>query len=118
MNLTYKLKYSPNARDKLSELKRQITGMYGQETAIKVISRITGGIRGLQDQPRKGVSVEALLGVPTPYRCLHTGRNYVFYRLENDTVYVTDIYDERENFLWKLFRIPLRTQENPDFWGE
>ena len=90
--MTYKLKYSPNARDKLSELKRQITGMYGQETAIK--------------------------GVPTPYRCLHTGRNYVFYRLENDTVYVTDIYDERENFLWKLFRIPLRTQESLDFWGE
>ena len=116
--MTYKLKYSPNARDKLSELKRQITGMYGQETAIKVISRITGGIRSLQDQPRKGVPVEALLGVPTPYRCLHTGRNYVFYRLENDTVYVTDIYDERENFLWKLFRIPLRTQESLDFWGE
>ena len=37
---------------------------------------------------------------------------------ENDTVYVTDIYNEREDFMWEMFRVNLRTHESIDFWGE
>ena len=34
--------------------------------------------------------------------------NYAFYRIENDTVYVTDIYNEREDFMWEMFRVNFR----------
>lgn len=44
--------------------------------------------------------------------------NYVFYRLEEDKVFVTDIYNEREDFMWRMFRVNLRTQDSIDFWGE
>ena len=47
-------------------------------------------IRGLQENPKKGASVEVMLGISTPYRFLHVEQNYAFYRLENDTVFVTD----------------------------
>lgn len=116
--MRYKLKYSPDTRDKLRELKRQITVTYGNQIAIKILSSITSDIQGLRDNLEKGPSVEALLGIPTPYRFLHVEHNYAFYRLEEDTVFVTDIYNEREDFMGKMFKVNLRTQDSIDFWGE
>lgn len=74
--MRYKLKYSPDASDKLKDLKRQITASNGKDTANKILSK------------------------------------------EKDVIYITDIYDEREDFMWKMFRIRLRSQESIDFWGE
>ena len=116
--MKYKLKYSPDASDKLRKLNKQITDSNGKQVATRIVSRIMGEIRGLQNNPEKGPSVEALLGIPTSYRFLYIEHNYAFYRIENDTVYVTDIFNERENFIWEMFRVNLRTQESIDFWGE
>ena len=116
--MKYKLKYSPDASDKLRKLNKQITDSNGKQVATRIVSKIMGEIRGLQNNPEKGPSIEALLGISTPYRFLHLQHNYAFYRIENDTVYVTDIYNEREDFMWEMFRVNLRTQESIDFWGE
>ena len=116
--MKYKLKYSPDARDKLCEIKKQIAMSHGVQVAARILSKIVKDIRGLQENPERGPSVEALLGIPSPYRFLHVEHNYVFYRLEEDTVFVTDIYNEREDFMWRLFRVNLRTQDSSDFWGE
>lgn len=116
--MKYKLKYSPDASDKLRELNKQITGSYGKAAVTRILSKIMGEIRGLQKHPEKGPSVEALLRIPTPYRFLHVEHNYAFYRIEKDTVYVTDIYNEREDFMWRMFCVNLRTQDSIDFWGE
>ena len=116
--MRYKLKYSPDASDKLKELKADLTASFGRKTATRIVTRITREIRGLQENSEKGPSVEAMLGIPTPYRFLHVEKNYAFYRLDDDTIYVTDIYNEREDFMWRMFRVNLRTQESFDFWGE
>ena len=116
--MKYKLKYSPDASDKLRELNKQITANYGKPVATKIVSKIMGEIRDLQNDPEKGPSVEAMLGISTPYRFLHVEQNYAFYRIENGTIYVTDIYNEREDFMWRMFRVNLRTQDSIDFWGE
>lgn len=116
--MKYKLKYSPDVSDKLRKFNKQITGSNGKNVAARIVSKIMGEIRGLQYNPEKGPSVEALLEIPTSYRFLHVEHNYVFYKIENDTVYVTDIYNEREDFMWEMFRVNLRTQDSIDFWGE
>ena len=41
-----------------------------------------------------------------------------FYRVENNTIYITALYSERENFIQKMFGISLRTSESLEFWGE
>lgn len=46
------------------------------------------------------------------------GYNYIFYRIEEEIIYVTDIYNEREDFMWDMFGIRLRTDESIDYWGE
>lgn len=32
--------------------------------------------------------------------------------------FISDIYNEREDFLWKMFGMKLRIQESEDYWGE
>ena len=116
--MKYKLKYSPDASDKLKEIKKQISASIGKDVAAKIVSRIMKEIRGLQDNPEKGPSVESMLNIPTNYRFLHVEHNYIFYRIEDDTVFVIDIYNEREDFMWKMFGVNLRTLDSIDFWGE
>ena len=116
--MKYKLRYSPDARDKLKELSKRITNSNGKIVSAKIVGEIMSDIRGLQDNPKKGSSVEDMLGIPTPYPFLHVKHYYAFYRVEKDTVYVTDIFSESEDFMWRMFRVNLRTQESIDFWGE
>ena len=116
--MRYKLKYSPDAGDKLKEIRAQVTESYGKEVAAKTVSKIMKEIKGLTNNLQKGPSVEVLLGRPTPYRVLHVGQNYVFYRIESAAIYVTDIYNEWEDFLRRMFHISLRTQDSIDYWGE
>ena len=116
--MNYKLKYSPDASDKLKALNNQLTELYGKTVSTKIIAKITRSIKGLLDNPHKGASVEALLGIPTPYRFLRIDHNYAFYRIDHNIIYITDIYNERENFMGKLFGINLRTRESVDFWKE
>ena len=82
--MKYKLKYSPDASDKLRELNKQITANYGKPVATKSVSQIMGEIRDLQNNPEKGPSVEAMLGISTPYRFLLVEQNYAFYRITKE----------------------------------
>ena len=83
-----------------------------------MVDKIMKKIKGLTISPRRCPSVENMLGIPNPYYFLHTNHYYVFYRIEDDNIYVADIYNEREDFLWKMFRIRLRTDESIEYWGE
>ena len=116
--MSYKLKYTSIARDKLKELKVQISIRNGSAAAQKIVSGIMKEIRSLQRYPLRGPAVEELLGVHTDYRVLHVRYEYIFYRFAGDTIFVIDIYNERENIIRKMFGVSLRTQESIDFWGE
>ncbi len=39
------------------------------------------------------------------------------YRIEGNVVRITDIYNEREKFMRRLFSIKTITQETEDYWG-
>ena len=49
---------------------------------------------------------------------MYVQHNYAFYRIEGDVVRITDIFNEREDFMWKLFGIKTITQESEEYWGE
>ena len=52
-----KIKYTPDAADKLRALKSAISGEYGEDKAKKIIKSITDTIRGLCDYEEKGPKV-------------------------------------------------------------
>ena len=58
-----KIKYTPDAAEKLRMINRTIQLQYGRGKAKTVISGITRAIRGLMDNEQKGPSVEKMFGV-------------------------------------------------------
>ena len=78
-----RIKYSPSAGDKLQQMKKP-------------------------DNPRQCSSVEKMIGIPSPHFLLHVEHNYVFYRIDGNIIYIVDIYNEREDFMWKMFGSRLR----------
>lgn len=79
---------------------------------------MTRSFRDLQQFEFKGPSVESALGIASDYRYLYVQHNYVFYRVEGDTVRIIDIFNEKEDFMWKLFGIKTTAQETEDYWDE
>lgn len=113
-----KIKYTPDAADKLRDMKRAITAQYGSKKAKEIVGEIMQVVRGLAINAEKGPSVEAMFGVPSDYRYLFVSRNYVFYDIESDAIRVINIYNEKEDFMWILFGVDTTPQETIDYWGE
>lgn len=75
-----RIKYSPDARDKLRQIKKK--------SGVKIVEKIIKAIKGLTSNPRKCPTVENMLGIPSPYHFLHVECNYAFYRIDDDIIYV------------------------------
>lgn len=54
-------------------------------------------------QSLKGVAVSAMYDIECDYRYIYVGHNYIFYRVEKDAVIIVEMFDEREDFMHKLF---------------
>lgn len=112
-----KIMFSPDAKQKLVQIREEITFKYGAETAKKIISKMLSAFGELQMFENKGSSVESIIGVPCDYRILYVQHNYAFYRVEQDTIWIVDLYNEREDFMWKLFGIRTISLESEDYWN-
>ena len=96
----------------------RLTSEYGSAVSSKIIKQITTAARGLETFEEKGISISSIYGIECDYRYLYVAHNYLFYRIENDKVIVVEIFDEREDFMYKLLGISTTSQESIDYWGE
>lgn len=113
-----KIKYTPDAADKLRYIKKEISQSYGQEVAKKTVQTMMNAIKGLGEYEKKGIEAAKMFDVDTDYRYLYVAKNYVFYRIEEHYIRVINIYNEREDFMWQLFGIDTTSQETLDYWKE
>ena len=113
-----KIKYTPDAAEKLRDINRSILSEYGSKKAKTVIGNIAGTIRSLGNYEQRGPSVEKVFGVDTDYRYIFVSNNYVFYRIEADCVKIINIYNEKEDFMMLLFGIDTTPQETIEYWNE
>ena len=113
-----KIKYTPDAADKLRALKAAISQEYGEDKATKIIKSITGAIRRLCDYEEKGPEVSKMFDVVSDYRYIFVSRNYVFYRIEDKYIRIINLYHEKEDFMWQLFGIDTTPQDTIDYWDE
>ena len=113
-----KIKYTPDAADKLRALKLAINREYGGDKAKKIIKSITDAIRGLCDYEEKGPEVSKMFDVVSDYRYIFVSRNYVFYRIEEECIRIINLYHEKEDFMWQLFGVDTTPQETIDHWNE
>lgn len=106
-----KVEYSQIARQKLHSLKSNLANEFSSEVSRKAIKQITTAVKGLEEFAEKGASVSAMYDIDCDYRYLHVGYNYIFYRIENDKVIIVEMFDEREDFIYKLFGIATLSQD-------
>ena len=110
--------YSPDYTEKIRELKKYLDFQFGVDDRKKIIKEIGSRVRSLREHEQLGVSVRERYGVDTDCLCIFIEKNYVFYRIEPDCIYVVNIYNEREDFMMDLFGIKTTSQESEDYWGE
>lgn len=113
-----KIKYTPDAADKIRALNQYITHHYGSDKAQKIIRIITDAVRGLSQNERKGVKASNMFDIVTDYRYIFIAKNYIFYRIEEEYICIINIYNEREDFMWQLFGIKTIEQDNIDYWED
>ena len=113
-----KIRYSPEAKNKILQMKGNIEVRHGRKKASAIIQKLVKSIDDLQIFEKKGIAVEQCLGIPCDYRVLISSHNYIFYCIKDNNIDIIDIYNEKEDFLRKLFGIKTTTQETLDYWQE
>ena len=113
-----KVEYSQIVRKKLKKLREYLTTEFNSEISKKAVKKITDVARGLGDFEEEGVLVSSIYDVESDYRYIYVGHNYLFYRIEIDKIIIVEMFDEREDFMYKLFGISTISQESIDYWDE
>lgn len=99
------IEYSLSAVKKLESIKKAVSEKYGESTAAKVVGNILKAVNSLGRFENKGKSVYKLTGVFCEYRVLFVAHNYIFYVADKEKISVIDIFNEREDFMQKLFGV-------------
>lgn len=95
----YKLKISPAAKDDLREIKSYISQeLCNPQAAINLISKITNKIRGLIEHPEIGAKLSSIMDIQTDYRFLICHNYLIFYRQENEIVFVSRILYSKKDY--------------------
>lgn len=113
-----KVEYSQIVRRKLKALKVRLTSEFGSEASRKSLKQIIDAARGLENFAEKGVLVSSMYDIDCDYRYLYVGHNYLFYRIEKDKIIIVEMFDDREDFMYKLFGILTTSQESLEYWDE
>jgi len=100
----YELKISPEAKNDLVEIKSYFSqDLSNQQAANNLISKIINKISGLLDHPGIGASLSSVVDINTDYRFLVCANYLIFYRCENETVFVSRILYGRRDYTRILF---------------
>lgn len=114
-----RLEYSQIVRKKLINLKNELLKSYGEKETGKIIKKITKGVRQLEIFPQSGISVSSNYDIDCDYHYIFVEHNYFFYRIKDkNTVLILDMFNEKEDFMRRLFGIVTTSQETIDYWKE
>ncbi len=100
----YKLKISPAAKDDLAEIKAYIAQeLCNPQAALDLVFKIAKKIRGLSEHPAIGARLSSVVDVQTDYRFLVCANYLIFYRYEDEIVFVSRILYGRRDYTHILF---------------
>lgn len=117
----YEIIYSPTVKEKLEILKDRLIGLCGDKMGIQRLSEVIDSFEVRLAFSNTGIPIKTMYDVEAEfehYYIVYSRKNYFLYYIEDNTVYVMEMYDEREDFARTLFGIITTTQETLDYWGE
>jgi len=100
----YKLKISPKAKDDLVEIKSYISqDLCNLHAAENLVSKIINKISGLPEHPGIGAPLSSVVDINTDYRFLVCVNYLIFYRCEDEIVFVSRILHGKRDYARILF---------------
>lgn len=99
-------------------MKRDLDTRFDKNVRLAVFKKINDRIQSIKENEEIGISVREMFGVDTDYQVIYAAKNYIFFRIDHEDIFIVNIYNEREDFMWKLFGIRTTSQETEDYWKE
>ena len=90
---------TPKALEDLQVVKNCLAQQFGTDKAKIGVKEIISTVRQLEDFPVEGPRLGKMIDYPTDYRYLVVKPNYIFYRIQGDTVRIIRTLSERQDFL-------------------
>lgn len=112
----HKIMYAPKALEDLQGIKTYISVNFGRDQAKDCVRELAKTVRQLEKFPEEGQRLEELLDYPTAFYYLFVKPNYIFYRIEEDTVRIIRILNEKQDFFRILFGISSISEEGEAYW--
>ena len=106
-----KLRYTPDYKEKLHSLRKYLDFQFGENVRMEVLSSISKQIHALQTHERMGLSVRDMFGIDCDYYYIYVAKNIIFYRYDSQYIYIVNMYNEREDYIQKMFGSLSRLQE-------
>lgn len=115
----YNVIIEPEVQSRLKDLKALLLQSQGEKKGMKTFQEIISALDNLQLY-KLGTNLREkyFIDCPDNWYLLYTNKNYFIFSRSDDTVKVLKIYNERQDFIYDLFGIEMRSQESKDYWGE
>ena len=104
--------YSPEYLRRILELRDYLYERYGDRTADRIIKEITETVNLLKENEYLGKSLQREFGIDADYRYIFKNQNYIFYLIKDEQILVVAIYNEKENYMQKLFKVKTLTEKS------
>ncbi len=99
----YSIQFSPMAKKDILRIKLYLEEEYDTATAAVKIKQLLKNIKRFEEFPLLGRPLMNVIDIPTDYMFFCEENNYVFYRLEKETVKIIRIIYTRQDFMNILF---------------
>lgn len=115
---TLKIEYSKTVQKKLQILKKRLSTEFGEEYATREMRHITDTLRNMSEFSAPGKPIKTRFGVETNYRFLVIAPNIFILSILDDNLLIEQMFNEKEDFIFKMFKIPMRSKASKKFWKE
>ena len=88
---------------KLAQITNYVSAEFGAKRGSEAKRFLKNRIRSLRKFPYQGESLRDLYGFDTVYRRLYVPPNNIMYYVDDEKIEVVNIYNDREDYLMKLF---------------
>lgn len=96
----YKFNISPKAANDLTEIKDYVCQELGNpQVATNLISKILKKIHGLEEHPMIGAPLTSVIDIQSNYRFLACDNYLIFYRCEDEKIFVLRILYGRRDYI-------------------
>ena len=109
--------YADGVVTKLQALRDEFDNKYGNKKSVDILRKITGRLDDL-GRFNSGESTKDRFGIDSDYMVIYGYHNFFFYLEQDDRIVILEMFNEREDFIYVLFGIPMRSHESIDYWGE